>query len=97
MWGGLKMDYQGIKNELGKNFKFKILNGFYLYYVDGFFHIHTVDEKIYIGDFIVLIGSYLKIINIILGKIYLLNFEYIKELHQAGNDINPISLSDIIN
>ena len=41
------MDYQGIKNELGKNFKFKILNGFYLYYVDGFFHIHTVDEKIY--------------------------------------------------
>ena len=91
------MNYEEIKTELNKNFKFKILNGFYLYYVDGFFHIHSVDEKIYIGDFIVLIGSYLKVINIIMGSIHLLNFEDIKELHQAGNDINPISLKNIIN
>ena len=91
------MNYEEIKTELNKNFKFKILNGFYLYYVDGFFHIHSVDEKIYIGDFIVLIGSYLKVINIIMGSIHLLNFEDIKELHQAANDINPISLKNIIN
>ena len=91
------MNYEEIKTELNKNFKFKFLNGFYLYYVDGFFHIHSVDEKIYIGDFIVLIGSYLKVINIIMGSIHLLNFEDIKELHSAGNDINPISLKNIIN
>ena len=91
------MNYEEIKTELNKNFKFKILNGFYLYYVDGFFHIHSVDEKIYIGDFIVLIRSYLKVINIIMGSIHLLNFEDIKELHQPGNDINTISLKNIIN
>ena len=91
------MNYEEIKTELNKNFKFKILNGFYLYYVDGFFHIHSVDEKIYIGDFIVLIGSYLKVINIIMSTIHLLNFEDIKELHKSGNDINPISIKNLIN
>ena len=91
------MNYEEIKTELNKNFKFKILNGFYLYYVDGFFHIHTVDEKLYIGDFIVLVCSHLKVINIIMGTIHLLNFEDIKELHKSGNDINPISLKNIIN
>ena len=84
------MESEEIKIELEKNFKFKILNGFYLYYVDGFFHIHTKDEKIYIGDFIALVGSYLKVINIIMRTIHLLNFEDIKELHKSGNDINPI-------
>lgn len=64
------MNYEEIKTELNKNFKFKFLNGFYLYYVDGFFHIHTVDEKLYIGDFLALVCSHLKVINIIMGTIF---------------------------